>query len=105
MTRLITTVVFVLTVLTANAQYKDNEIFIGNLVSDTATFKNNDYRKALPSILKSKNKIEVRFIESPSFAYTSYIVLSFDKKWTANYFYYKPGKDSLLRKDITKKAN
>jgi len=109
MTRLIATTIFILVVSVLTAQNKDKTIFVGNVISDTTTFRSNDYRTALTSILKSKNKIEIRFIASPSFEntneYTNYTILTFNKKWSAKYFYYKPDTDSLLSKDINKKVN
>ena len=105
MKKRIATIVFGLTGLTLTAQTKDKKIFLGNIISDTSTFKNSNYRTPLTSILKSKNKIEIRFITNPSFEYTSYTILTFNKKWTAKHFYYTPDKDSILSKDINKKAN
>ena len=67
MTRLIATTIFILVVSALTAQTKDKTIFVGNVISDTTTFRSNDYRTALTSILKSENKIEIRFITSPSF--------------------------------------
>jgi len=100
MTRLITTAIFILTVSVLTAQTKYKTIFVGNVISDTTTFRSNDYRSALTSILKSKNKIEIRFIASPSFKQPNYIILTYNKKWNAKRFYYKPGTDLLLSKDV-----
>lgn len=104
MTRLIATTIFVLIVSALTAQTKDKTIFVGNVISDTTTFRSNDYRTALTSILKSKNKIEIRFITSPSFEnrkeYTSYTILTFNKKWSAKYYYYKPDTNNLFSRDI-----
>lgn len=94
-----------LTVSLLSAQTADKTIFVGNVISDTTTFKGNTYETALTSILKSKNKIEIRFITSPSFEYTNYTILTFNKEWSAKYFYYEPDTDSLLSKDITHKVN
>ena len=105
MTRLIVTTIFILTVSALTAQTKDKTIFVGNVISDTTTFRSNDYRTALTPILKSKNKIEIRFITSPSFDYTNYTILTFNKKWSAKYYYYKTATDSLLSKDINAKIN
>lgn len=105
MIRLITITIFILIVLASSAQTKRKTIFVGNVISDTTTFKCNDYRTALTSILKSKNKIEIRLITSPSFNYSNHIILAFNQKWSAKYYYYKLGTDSLLSKEITKKVN
>jgi hypothetical protein len=100
MTRLLTTIIFILTVSVLTAQTKDKTIFVGNVISDTTTFRSNEYRTALTSILKSKNKIEIRFITSPSSEniseYTSYTILTFNKNWNAKYYYYKPDTNNLF---------
>ena len=109
MTRLIATTIFVLIVSALTAQTKDKTIFVGNVISDTTTFRSNDYRTALTSILKSKNKIEIRFITSPSFENTNentnYTILTFNKKWSAKYYYYKPDTNNLFSKDINAKID
>jgi hypothetical protein len=109
MTRIITTTIFILAVSVLTAQTKDKTIFVGNVISDTTTFRSNEYRSSLKSILKSKNKIEIRFITAPSSEntneYTSYKILTFNKKWNAKHFYYKPDTDSLLSKDINNGIN
>ena len=105
MTRLIATTIFIIIVSALTAQTKDKTIFVGNVISDTTTFRSNDYRTALTSILKSKNKIEVRFITSPSFDYTNYTILTFNKKWSAKYYYYKPDTNNLFSEDINVKID
>jgi len=104
MTRLITATIFVIIVSALAAQIKDKTIFVGNIISDTTTFRSNDYQPALPSIFKSENKIEIRFITSPSSEnineYTNYTILTFNKKWSAKYYYYKPDTTRLFPKDI-----
>ena len=105
MTRLIATTIFILVVSALPAQTKDKTIFVGNVISDTTTFRSNGDRTSLTSILKSENKIEIRFITSPSFGYTNYTILTFNKKWSAKYYYYKTATDSLLSKDINAKIN
>jgi len=100
MTRLIATTIFILVVSAVTAQTKDKTIFVGNVISDTTTFRSNDYLTSLTSILKSENRIEIRFITSPSFENTNYTVLTFNKKWSAKYYYYKPGTKNLFSKDI-----
>lgn len=104
MKELITTIIFILSVSTIYGQTKDKTIFVGNIISDTSTFKNNDYRTGLTSILKSNYKIEIRFITSPSFNYTNYTILTYDKKWSAKYYYYTPDTIALLSKDIKSKT-
>lgn len=101
---LITTIIFILTVSVINGQTKEKTIFVGNIISDTTTFKSNDYRIGLTSILKSNYKIEIRFITSPSFNYTNYTILTFDKKWSAKYYYHTPDTNALLSKDIKSKT-
>jgi len=109
MKRLIATTIFILVVSALTAQTKDKTIFVGNVISDTTTFRSNDYRTALTSILKSKNKIEIRFIISPSFEnkkeHINYTILTFNKKWSAKYYYYKPDTNNLLSKDLNAKIN
>ena len=106
MTRLIATTIFILIVSALPAQTQDKTIFVGNVISDTTTFRGNDYRTALTSILKSTNKIEIRFITSPSFENTNeYIILTFNKKWSAKYYYYKPDTNNLFSEDINAKID
>lgn len=105
MTKLITTAVFILTVLVLTAQTKDKTIFVGNVISDTTTFSSNDSRSALTSILKSKNKIEIRFITSPSFESPNYTVLTFNNGWSAKYYYHEPDTNKLFSKDICTKID
>lgn len=106
MTKLITTIVFILAVSVVTAQSIDKTLFVGNVISDTSTCKANSfYNKDWSSILKSGNKIEIRFMRFPSFENSDCTILSFNKKWSAKYFYSKPGKDSLLSKDISNKVN
>jgi hypothetical protein len=104
MTRLIVISILILTVSTLTAQTKDKTIFVGNVISDTTTFRNIDNRTALTPILKSENKIEIRFITSPSSEnpneYTNYKILTFNKKWSAKYYYYKPDTNYWFSKDI-----
>jgi hypothetical protein len=87
------------------SQSKDS-IFIGRAVFDTTSFKSNNYREALPSILKSKNKIEIRFIAFPSFKHAfHYTVLTYNKQWAAKHYYYSFSKDSVLLRSINKGIN
>ena len=109
MTSLITTTIFILVVSALTAQTKDKTFFVGNVISDTTTFNGNDFRNSLTSILKSENKIEIRFITSPSFEnrneYTYYTILTFNKKWSAKYYYYEPDTNNLFSKDINAKID
>jgi len=105
MTKLIATTIFILIVSVLTAQTKDKTIFVGNVISDTSTFKSNDYRTALTSILKSKNKIEIRFIVSPFENTNEYTILTFNKKWSAKYYYYKPDTNNLFSKGINAKID
>lgn len=104
MIRLITTTIFIFLVSVLTAQIKDKTIFVGNVISDKTTFRSNDYQSALTSILESKNKIEIRFITSPSSEnineYPNYRILTFNEKWSAKYYYYKPDTNNLFSKDI-----
>jgi hypothetical protein len=104
MTRLILISIFIFTLSTLSAQTGDKTLFVGNVISDTTTFKSNNYRTGLTSILKSNYKIEIRFITSPSFNYTNYTILTYDKKWSAKYYYYTPYTNALLSKDIKSKT-
>ena len=104
MTKLITTTIFILLVWVLTAQTKEKTLFVGDVLSDTTTFIGISNQKPLKPILKSENKIEIRFISSPSFYHLNYLVLIYNKEWSAKY-YYKTGTDSLLIKDITNKIN
>jgi len=93
-----------MTVLTSIAQNEDKSIFVGNVISDTTTLINNT-RTTLTSILKSQNKIEIRLTTSTTFEFTNYIILTYNKRWTAKYYYYEPSQDKVLSKEINKKVN
>ena len=105
MTKLITTSLFILIVSALTAQTKEKTLFVGDVISDTTTFVGKSNRTTLTPLLKSENKIEIRFISSSSFYHTNYLVLIYNKEWSAKYYYYKTGTDSLLYKDITNKTN
>jgi len=109
MTKLIATTIFILIVSVLTAQTKDKTIFVGNVISDTMTFRSNNYRTSMTSILKSENKIEIRFITSPSSENinenTSYTILTFNNKWSAKYYYYKPDTNNLFSKGINAKID
>lgn len=104
MTRLITTTILIHIVLALTAQTNNLTLFVGNVISDTTTFKCYDYHLSLTSILKSENKIEIRFITSPSLEAPNeapnYTIITFNKHWDVKHYYYKPGTDSLFVKGI-----
>jgi hypothetical protein len=104
MRRLITTTIFIILVSAITAQTNEKTIHVGNVISDTTTFKSINYRSTLTSILKSKYKIEIRFISIPSFDYSSYTVLTYDKKWSAKYYYHTPEINTTLSKEIKSKT-
>lgn len=95
---------FIIIFSVISGQTNDKTIFVGNIISDTATFISNDYRTGLTTILKSKYKIEIRFIISPSFNSTNYTILTYDKNWSAKHYYYTPETNALLSKDIKSKT-
>jgi len=105
MTKHITTTLFILLASALTAQTKEKTFFVGDVISDTTTFVGNSPRKTLTPILKSENKIEIRFISSTSFYQTTYLVMIFNKDWSAKYYYFNTDSDSLLHKDITNKTN
>jgi hypothetical protein len=105
MTKLITTILFILAVSIITAQTNNKTFHVGNVISDTTTCKDNVYTPDFPSILKSNNKIEIRFITLPSFEDPSFIILTYNKEWNAKYYYYKKGTKSLLSKDLSNKVN
>ncbi len=109
MTRFLTTAIFILIVSELAAQLNDKTIFVGNVISDTTTFRSNDYQPAMPSIFKSENKIEIRFITSPSSEnineHTNYTILTFNKKWRAKYYYYEPDTTHLFSIEINSETD
>ncbi len=105
MKTLITTLIFILTASVIRGQEKDKTIFVGNVVSDTASFKNKGNQSPFTSILKSNYKIEIRFTTTPSFDYTNYKVITYDKNWSAKQYYYVSGNKNLLSKDIESKVS
>lgn len=105
MRQFITLILTIFSVSILTAQTETKSFYVGDIISDTNTFSNKPYRKTLPPLLKSKNKIEIRFITSPSFYSTNYVVLIYSEEWSAKYYYHKPGVDSLLSREITKNIN
>jgi len=95
---------FTLTTLFSSAQKNDKVLLVGRFVSDTLTIKNNPYRSILPSITKSKNKVEIRFI-STSFGEETFTILTYNQKWEAKSFYIPFGKDSLFSRSIDQKKD
>lgn len=71
-----------------HAQNGINSILVGRVVSDTVSFEEirspfkSDF---LPSILKSTNKIEIRFFEK-SREKANCVVLSFNEKWKVKHY-------------------
>jgi hypothetical protein len=72
--------------LNTNAKSDSTNLYLGHLISDSTTLRYARLDSKLEPILKSKNKIEIRFIEHPSFQYPNYIVLTFNDKWEVKYF-------------------
>lgn len=105
MTRQIIATLLIFTVMSAIAQPKGKIFFVNNIISDTSTFRNNDDLVGMSPILKSKNGIEIRFITSPSFSNSFYTVLTFNEKWAAHNYYYKPGTNEMVSKDISSKID
>ena len=96
---------FALSVFALNAQVNDKTIYVGHIISDTTTLKKRTYKSPLESILKSNNKIEIRFKTSTTPKYTNYIILAYNEKWNAKFYSFKPDTDSLISKDITTEVN
>lgn len=74
---------------------------LGRLISDSSTLTKTEYTTTLPSILKSTNKIEIRFINDPSFSRSDLIVLSYNDKWTIKHCYFDPKTKNVLQSNIT----
>ena len=56
-----------------------SKIYLGNIISDSATIKNNDiWENHFPSIFNSINKIEIRVLNSKL---DEYIIFSYNKSW------------------------
>ena len=102
---LFTAAIILIGILDISAQSNEKTFFVGDVISDTTTFKESNYRKALNPILKSKYKIEIRLINSSSYDYTNYTILTFDEKWSAKHYYYEQKSDSLLTLDIDSSIN
>ncbi|PZE15553.1 hypothetical protein DNU06_17490 [Putridiphycobacter roseus] len=88
-----------------DAQTTDSAIYVGYVISDTTTFKKRINKSPLESILESNNKIEIRFKTSSTPKHTEYLILTFNEKWNAKFYSFKPNTDSLISKDITSKTN
>ncbi|WP_300665398.1 hypothetical protein [Fluviicola sp.] len=63
------------------AQETEKSFFVGNVISDTSSCKDDGYRFGLTSILKSEYPIEIRFINS-GFRGFSGAVLCYDSVWS-----------------------
>lgn len=85
------------------SQKKENQLFIGNFYADKSTI--NEIYIDLPSILSSKNQIEIRLRIRETWQMPWYIVLSFDKDWTiTEYIYNGSDKPYILKSQRTDKS-
>lgn len=106
MTKFIAAAIIIFLVSASLAQAKEKILFVGDVLSDTTTFHNITNRNALaPTILKSENKIEIRFITAPSFNYTECLLFTYNDEWSAKHLHFKTGSDFLISEDITPKIN
>lgn len=83
----------------------NNLILVGNVISDSVTFKN--WNHFLTPISDSENKIEIRFSTNFSWEYSknTTIVLSYNNDWAATLYYRKQNKDKVFTKEINKNVN
>jgi len=97
----ICTLMFNLKVL--NAQNNINGIFVGHVKSDTTTLIDSNSLTKMPSILKSKHKIELRLTISPAFVKKTYIVLAYDQKWNVKVYNDQNDSDklTLIKKTVS----
>jgi hypothetical protein len=86
---------------------KNNLILVGNVISDSVTFKN--WNHFLTPISDSENKIEIRFSTNYAWEYSkrTTIVLSFNNDWSAILYYHKQkqNQDSVFTNEINKNVN
>ena len=97
MRRTILTFIIYTIIYTLNAQ--ENEIFIGKISNDTSSFNEiPEHQNHLKSLLKSNDKIEIRYIKSkhPTIP-TEYIVLKFNKIWEIEKTFF----DTTIKKYVT----
>lgn len=105
MKRSIYILLFTLIVSALSAQTEVKTFELGNVISDTLTFRNYQFRSDLAPILKSTNKIEIRLKTEPSFEYSNYIILSYTNRWSVTYYYYKPDSNILFSRILTPKVD
>lgn len=79
---------------------------VNAVISDTLTFKNNISRDYLPSILQSKNTIEIRLItQGYKFDDLQYLTLSYNTHWSAAFYKYSILTGKLELKDTKPKIS
>ncbi len=86
---------------------KNIEVPLGIVVEDTLFVEPSCFVKELSPIKKSNNTIEIRFEISSNFGLYNkrFVFLTFDKKWSANYYHYDERKDKFVFESISKKIN
>ena len=100
--------ILILIILTRifGTEAQENELFIGKIINDSNTFKNiPKHQNHLKPLLKSNNQIEIRYIKSPTFSSTEYIVLKFNKKWEIEKVFYDTLNKIYSTVSITPKIN
>lgn len=105
MLRHITTFIILFFVSAINAQTQDKTLFIGDIFSDTTTLQSSYIDKAFTPLLKSENKIEIRFISYPAFELSNYLILTYNEDWSVKYYFRETETDSLSWTDLTQKTN
>lgn len=87
------------------AQTESKLLFVGHVISDTASFNTAYSPLASDSIRNSQHKIEIRFITNITWSRPEWIILTFDESWSASHHFYKEDNDTLFSIDITQKSN
>jgi hypothetical protein len=81
--------IFIFVVHILYSQEHDFGFTVGKIISDTSTLSDDYYKYEFPSIMNSKNKIEIRFISSTLRINSSYLILSYYEHWDIKFQYYE----------------
>jgi hypothetical protein len=92
---------FLITSLIGFSQQKSNDIFVGQIVSDSNTVKEAlNLNASFDPITNSSNKIEIRLISYTTPEFISYYLLTFNQNWSVKYFVFNAKKGEFLAKPL-----
>jgi hypothetical protein len=83
----------------AFAQKKSNDLFIGQIISDSNSVKESlNINVPIDPITNSSHKIEIRLISYTTPEFISYCVLSYQQNWSIKYFEYNSKSGKFIAK-------